>query len=63
MNGIEFAEVIREQHPLIPVLLTTGYFHMHQNRLATKHTILPKPYDESDLLKALDKVLLHHNTG
>jgi PAS domain S-box-containing protein len=56
MNGIELAEMIRKERPEIPILLTTGYYHSPAD-MTTRHTVLRKPYEESELLKALDEAL------
>jgi CheY-like chemotaxis protein len=56
MNGIELVAEIRRRHPGIPVLLTSGY--SEAARAAEKrYAILRKPFELSDLVKALGEAM------
>jgi signal transduction histidine kinase/ActR/RegA family two-component response regulator len=56
MNGIELAAEVRRRRPDIPVLLTSGY--SEAARAAEKrYAILRKPFDLSDLVKALNEAM------
>ncbi|MBL0419146.1 PAS domain-containing protein [Ramlibacter sp. AW1] len=58
INGIELAERVREQHPDLPVLLTTGYIHeMSGQASSNSMRILDKPYRIGELAEALDVAL------
>jgi CheY-like chemotaxis protein len=52
MNGIELAAEIRRQFPDIPVLLTSGYSESAR-AAETRYAILRKPFELSDLVRAL----------
>jgi PAS domain S-box-containing protein len=56
MNGLELVRRVELERPGMPVLLTTGYFRMLDGDLA-RYSILRKPYDETGLLTALERVL------
>ena len=51
-NGLDLARVIRERRPGFPVILATGYSEAAA-QAAGEFTVLRKPYDASDLNKAL----------
>jgi signal transduction histidine kinase/ActR/RegA family two-component response regulator len=56
MNGIELAAEVRRRRPDVPVLLTSGY--SEAARAAEKrYAILRKPFDLSDLVKALNDAM------
>ena len=56
MTGLDLAEVVRSEFPAVPVLLTSGYYQLPSDQVA-KHEVLRKPYDETQLLTALDSVI------
>jgi CheY-like chemotaxis protein len=53
MSGIEFAKVLREQSPGLPVVLTSGYSHVLVDEGRHGFPLLQKPYSASDVAKAL----------
>jgi CheY-like chemotaxis protein len=53
MNGVELAQQIRNEHPDLPVVLTTGYYHAVDKPLPRGLPVLRKPYDVAELKKAL----------
>jgi PAS domain S-box-containing protein len=56
MTGLDLADVVRSEFPAVPVLLTSGYYQLPSDRVAM-HEVLRKPYDETQLLTALDSVI------
>ena len=54
--GLELARVVREYHPHIPILLTTGYSQKAQEAVREGFPILQKPYDLRSLSKAIREV-------
>ena len=56
MDGIDLARRIREDHPNLPVLLATGYSQAAE-RLAGEFPILAKPYQMSELSRAVGMLL------
>jgi len=52
MDGIQLARTMRERHPDVPVLLTSGYVRMAE-AAAGEFPILRKPYELSVLSRAL----------
>lgn len=56
MNGFELARHLRELHPTMPILLTSGYAEQSAP-LAEGQTFLPKPYVPSALTRALRTLL------
>jgi PAS domain S-box-containing protein len=55
MDGIGLARTIREKHPRLPILLTTGYSQTAQ-RSHTDFPILQKPFQIHELSRALTEV-------
>ena len=54
--GLELARAVREYHPHIPILLTTGYSQKAQEAVREGFPILQKPYDLRSLSKAIREV-------
>lgn len=52
IDGLALARVIRQKHPLLPILLTTGYSEARRNARAD-FPILRKPYRVHELSQAL----------
>jgi len=52
MDGIQLARMERENHPNLPVLLTTGYARMAET-VGGEFPILRKPYELSALARAV----------
>jgi CheY-like chemotaxis protein len=60
LDGMEVLEAIREQHPFLPVLLSSGYSgdHLPTGTLEAGLTVfLRKPYAPSQLLAAVSDLL------
>jgi two-component system NtrC family sensor kinase len=53
VGGLELARIVREHHPTIPVLLTTGYSESVQEARREGYPIVQKPYNLQDLSRAL----------
>ena len=56
MSGVELARRIRESHPVVPVLLATGYSDEIVKR-GSEFDVLAKPFGAADLSKAMAAVL------
>jgi signal transduction histidine kinase/CheY-like chemotaxis protein len=56
MNGIELAAEVRRAYPDIPLLLTSGYSDAAR-AAELRYAILRKPFDLSDLVKALGEAM------
>jgi PAS domain S-box-containing protein len=57
MNGIELGQAIRERHPGLPVVLTSGYSHVLAQEGRHGFELVQKPYAAGDLSRALDRVV------
>ncbi|MDA1070813.1 MAG: PAS domain-containing protein [Proteobacteria bacterium] len=60
MNGAELADLLREQRPELPILLTSGYSSdaLAERRLTRGHyELLNKPFRERELLAAVGRLL------
>ena len=58
MNGLELVEKVRDLHPAMPVLVTTGYMdELPQGDRARGLDILAKPYKHEDLLERVRMAL------
>ena len=55
-SGLELARIVRERHPELPVLLTTGYSASAQEAVRAGFSIIQKPYDLRDLTAAVRDV-------
>jgi len=53
VTGLELARIVRNNHPHIPILLTTGYSQKAQEAVREGFFILRKPYDLQSLFKAI----------
>jgi PAS domain S-box-containing protein len=53
MSGIEFAKVVREQTPGMPIVLTSGYSHILVEEGRHGFPLLQKPYSAGDVARAL----------
>lgn len=54
MSGIEFAKVLGEQAPGLPVVLTSGYSHVLVDEGRHGFPLLQKRYSASDVANALN---------
>jgi PAS domain S-box-containing protein len=57
MNGVEFATLLREQYPGLPVVLTTGYSNVLAENTHLGFELIRKPYSVEVLSRILRKVL------
>jgi len=57
MSGVELAERIRQTHPDLPVLLTSGYSAVLAQEGSRGFPLLAKPYSARELERALAEVL------
>jgi signal transduction histidine kinase/ActR/RegA family two-component response regulator len=55
ISGIELAQQIRERHPDLPVVLTSGYSHVLAQHGTFGFELLQKPYSIEDLSRVLAK--------
>jgi CheY-like chemotaxis protein len=53
MSGIEFAKLIRERSPEMPIVLTSGYSHVLVEEGRHGFPLLHKPYSAEDVARAL----------
>lgn len=57
LNGLQLAAAIRERHPRLPIVLTSGYSGAAQGRSDIGFRILQKPYGANDLSAAFRAAL------
>jgi CheY-like chemotaxis protein/anti-sigma regulatory factor (Ser/Thr protein kinase) len=57
MTGLELAQLIRERHPGLPVLLTSGFSEVISREGTYGFPLLKKPYSVEALSRALRKAL------
>ena len=60
ISGLEALQSIRVRHPRLPIIMITGYAtpaHEDQVLTAGATAFLPKPFDESELLTLVRRVL------
>jgi two-component system, response regulator PdtaR len=53
MNGLEFAQVIAESWPRVPVVLTSGRFLLRDEDLPGNDRFILKPYDATQIAHVL----------
>jgi PAS domain S-box-containing protein len=58
MNGVELATLIRERHPHLPVVLTSGYSSVLAENSHHGFELIQKPYSVEALSRALRKAIL-----
>ena len=57
MNGVEFAEQVRQRYPRLPVVLTSGYSSVITEQGRHGFELVLKPYTSEALVRAFNKVL------
>ncbi len=57
LSGLEMARIVRERHPQIPVILTSGYSGAHTEGL-NAFPLVKKPYSVQGLSSVLEKALV-----
>jgi FixJ family two-component response regulator len=53
MSGIDFAQIVRERWPEVPIVLTSGYSHVLVEEGRHGFPLLHKPYSAEAVAKAL----------
>jgi len=62
MNGVELAAIIRERHPHLPVVLTSGYSSVLADNAHQGFELIQKPYSVEALTRMLRKVISERST-
>lgn len=57
MSGIDLAKQVREQHPHLPIVLTSGYSHVLAENGSHGFELLHKPYSVDQLSHVLHKAI------
>ncbi|WP_201840837.1 PAS domain-containing protein [Microvirga zambiensis] len=57
MDGLDFARIVRDRWPFMPILLATGYSESAERATKEGFLILKKPYRPSELYRALRTVI------
>ena len=57
MSGLELAEVVRDRHPGLPVILASGYSHVLAQNGPYGFELLQKPYSVVELSRALGQAV------
>jgi len=57
MDGLGLAAYVKKAYPLVPVVLTSGGVPAYLLSQAEPSAVVPKPYSDADLRRAIDKVL------
>lgn len=59
VDGVEFAELLRERDAIVPIIFVSGYSHMFEGRVPSGPTYaaLNKPYDADRLIETMSRLL------
>ena len=57
MNGVEFAHIVRERYPGLPVILTSGYSEVLAENAHAGFELIQKPYSVESLSRVLRKAI------
>lgn len=57
MNGVEFAIIVREKYPGLPIVLTSGYSHVLAENVHHGFELIQKPYSVEALSRILRKAI------
>ncbi|MBB3221522.1 ATP-binding protein [Pseudoduganella umbonata] len=60
MTGVQLAEEVRRRRPSLPILLATGYMEQLPDARSLPFPVLPKPYQESELMSRIADALAGH---
>ena len=63
MNGVEFANVVRERYPGLPVILTSGYSEVLAENAHIGFELIQKPYSVESLSRVLRKAIVRPERG
>ena len=58
MNGVEFANIVRERYPGLPVILTSGYSDVLAENAHVGFELIQKPYSVESLSRVLRKAIV-----
>jgi CheY-like chemotaxis protein len=58
MNGVEFATIVRERYPGLPVILTSGYSDVLAENAHVGFELIQKPYSVESLSRVLRKAIV-----
>jgi PAS domain S-box-containing protein len=58
MNGVEFANIVRERYPGLPVILTSGYSEVLAENAHIGFELIQKPYSVESLSRLLRKAIV-----
>lgn len=63
MNGVEFANIVRERYPGLPVILTSGYSEVLAENAHVGFELIQKPYSVESLSRVLRKAIVRPQRG
>ena len=63
MNGVEFANIVRERYPGLPVILTSGYSEVLAENAHAGFELIQKPYSVESLSRVLRKAIVRPERG
>jgi DNA-binding response OmpR family regulator len=64
LDGLDVARLMRERHPTVPIIYTTGRPDVvGRDRLGADGVLVEKPFTPSELLSAVYKLLPDHQRG
>jgi PAS domain S-box-containing protein len=63
MNGVEFANIVRERYPGLPVILTSGYSEVLAENAHIGFELIQKPYSVESLSRVLRKAIVRPERG
>jgi two-component system NtrC family sensor kinase len=63
LDGLDLGRQLREQHPALPLVLTTGYSTAAQDAVTEGYVVLPKPYAPRALEQAMATALSQVTRG
>jgi CheY-like chemotaxis protein len=58
MNGFDLAQIVRRDHPMVGVLLATGYSEAAAQAKAQGYALLSKPYGPASLESAIQRAVM-----
>jgi PAS domain S-box-containing protein len=63
LNGVEFANIVRERYPGLPVILTSGYSEVLAENAHAGFELIQKPYSVESLSRVLRKAIVRPERG
>jgi CheY-like chemotaxis protein len=61
LNGLQFAEILRDRYPEIPVILTSG--NDFPGHVGIIEAFVPKPYDVTQTIALISEILAQKSPG